>query len=245
MTSPKPPLLQLAALLGALLLAGCTSPSTTVVTGDSDVETGITVSGTGEASAPPDMAILTLGVEVSSPSVADARDRAARAASNLIDAVKRNGVQDRDIQTQAVSVSPQYDYTRPGTPGIAGYLVQNTLTVRVRDLSRLSAVIDDALAAAGDAARLNGLQFSFSDRDGLLKTARERAMADARARAETYAAAAGVRLGTVISIAETASGGPIPLAVPASGRIASDATPIETGESTVTVTVTVRYAIQP
>lgn len=234
-----------ATLVSCLLLAGCFSPDTTVYTGETAVENGITVSGTGEASAPPDMAILELGIEVASTSVADARERAARAANSLIQATKANGVQDRDIQTRSVSVSPQYDYSRPGTPTIIGYLVQNTLVVRVRDLDRLATIVDAALDAAGDAARLQGLQFTFSDPEELQKTARQRAIEDARTRAEAYAAAAGVRLGTVVAITETTSGGPVPLGIPAGGRIGADSTPIETGESTVTVTVTVRYQIEP
>lgn len=226
----------------ALLAAACTG-DTTIFTGESTADLGITVTGTGEASAPPDMATLALGIDVTAPSIAEARERAAQAANRLIASVKANGVADRDIQTRAISVEPRYDYSRPGAPVITGYAVQNILTVRVRDLDRLSKVIDGALAAAGDAARLSGLQFGFSKQDDLLKAAREAAIADARRRAETFAAAAGVRVGGVVAITETAASGPIPLGLPAGRSTADTPTPIETGESTVTVTVSVRFAI--
>ena len=190
------------------------------------------------------MAMLDLGVEVTAASVADARERAAQAASRLIASVKGNGVADRDIQTRAIAVNPQYDYSRSGPPVITGYTVQNLLAVRVRDLDRLGKVIDDALAAAGDAARLNSLQLGFSKQDDLLETARKNAVADARKRAETFAAAAGVRVGVVLAITETATSGPVPPGLPAGRSTADTATPVEIGESTVTVTVSVRFAIE-
>jgi uncharacterized protein YggE len=238
-TRRSPVLLALAAL--ALLAAACSS--ITILPGESPTDLGITVTGTGEAAAAPDMAILALGVEVAAPSVAEARERAARAASRLIASVKGNGVADRDIQTRAIAVQPQYDYSRFGPPVITGYTVQNVLTVRVRDLDRLGRVIDDALAAAGDAARLNSLQLGFSKQDDLLETARKNAVADARKRAETFAAASGVRVGAVLAITETA-GGPVPLGLPAGRSAADTATPVEVGESTVTVTVSVRFSIE-
>ena len=234
----------LAALSLVAVLATACSGDTTIVAGESTTDLGITVTGTGEAAAAPDMAMLDLGVEVTAASVTDARERAAQAASRLIASVKGNGVADRDIQTRAIAVQPQYDYSRSGPPVITGYTVQNLLAVRVRDLDRLGKVIDDALAAAGDAARLNSLQLGFSKQDDLLETARKNAVADARKRAETFAAAAGVRVGAVLAITETAASGPIPLGLPAARSTADTATPIEPGESTVTVTVSVRFAVE-
>ncbi len=232
-----------AILLLAASLAACAGGETTIITGEQPMELGITVTGTGEAAAVPDTATFDVGVEVTAPSVAQARKEAAAAASALIASVKKNGVADRDIQTRQVSVGPLYDYSPPGQPRIIGYTVANTVTVRVRNLDTLGTVIDGALAAAGDAARFNGLQFGISDREALLETARKNAIADARRRAETYAAAAGTRLGAVLAISETAVSGPVPLAAP---RVAAtgDTTPIEPGESTVSVTVTVRFALE-
>lgn len=178
-----------ATLVSCLLLAGCFSPDTTVCTGETAVENGITVSGTGEASGPPDMAILELGIDFDSTSVstsvADAFERAARADKSFIQATKAYGVQDRDIQTGFGSFSLQYDYSRPGTPTII-YLVQKTFVVRVRDLDRLSNIVGAALDAAGDAANLHlqCLQYTISHPEELEKTARQRAIEDARTRAE-------------------------------------------------------------
>lgn len=234
----------LIAVAALVLFAAACSGDTTILSGESPTDLGITVTGTGEAAAPPDMATVDLGIEVAASSVADARERAAQAAARLIASVKANGVADRDIQTRAIAVQPQYDYSRSGPPVITGYTVQNVLTVRVRDLDRLGRVIDDALAAAGDAARLNSLQLGFSKQDDLLETARKNAVTDARRRAETFAAAAGVRVGDVLAITEIAAAGPVPLGLPAGRSAADTATPVEVGESTVTVTVSVRFAIE-
>lgn len=227
----------------AVVLAACGEGDTINLPAPTAVE-GITVSGTGEAFAPPDVATLTLGIEVSAPTVAEARERAADAADRLIAAAnKANGVQDRDIQTTYIAVNPLYDYTPTGSPPrIAGYSVANILTVRVRDLDRVSAVIDDALGAAGDAARLNGIQFGIDNREALLREAREKAIADARARAETYAAAAGVRVGEVRAISEVSSPSVIVPRAPATGADARS-TPIEPGEASLSVTVTVTFAL--
>lgn len=226
----------------AVVLAACGEGDTINLPAPTAVE-GITVSGTGEAFAPPDVATLTLGIEVSAPTVAEARERAADAADRLIAAVKANGVQDRDIQTTYIAVNPLYDYTPTGSPPrITGYSVANILTVRVRDLDRVSAVIDDALGAAGDAARLNGIQFGIDNREALLREAREKAIADARARAETYAAAAGVRVGEVRSISEVSSPSVVVPRAPATGADARG-TPIEPGEASLSVTVTVTFAL--
>ncbi len=232
-------LLLLVALPALSLVAACGS-DTTVVMGEDIVEYGITVSGTGEAAATPDMATIDLGVEVTATTVAAAREGAAAAARRVIDAAKAQGVADRDLQTRTISISPVYDYSRSGTPTVTGYIAANFLVVRVRDLARLPAVIDAATAAGGDAARLQGITFGFNDEAALRKTARENAIADARQRAETYAAAAGVQLGEVISIVETSASPPVPFTRSAA---ADTATPIEPGESTVAVSVTVRFAI--
>jgi uncharacterized protein YggE len=244
--NPKPLGFVLVLLSAAVLLPACAGSGTTVVTGEGNVDHGITVTGVGEANATPDMATIDVGVEVSAGSVALAREGAASAAQRLISAAKANGVADRDIQTRSVSVSPVYDYSRQGPPTIIGYTAGNLLTLRIRDLDRLSVIIDSSIAAAGDAARLQGVQFGFADDAALRKAARENAIADARQRAETYAAAAGVRVGEVLAIAETVSTGPIPLGLPrapAAGAF-DTATPIERGESTVSVAVTVRFAFE-
>lgn len=184
------------ALLTLVLVAACSENGDTTVLPPDNGATGITVTGEGEAEAPPDTGFFAVGVAVTAPSVAEARDRAATAGSGVIGSVKANGVADRDVQTIEVNIYPNYDYTKPEAPRLTGYTMTNTVSVKVRNISSFSKVIDDALIAGGDNARLNSLSFGIEDDKALLEEARKKAMEDARGKAEELAALAGVTLGS-------------------------------------------------
>lgn len=151
----------------------------------------------------------------------------------------------RDRQTTALSVREKYDVIDRQRRAV-GYAVVNGLRVRVRDLDALGDVIDDALEAGGDAARLTGLFFDVDDGTSLGALARKRAVADAWARAETLAKAAGLKLGPVVYMTEGSGGG-----VPPTGlmktRVTIDyneVTPVSEGEIDVTVGVVIRWSIR-
>lgn len=232
----------------AFLAAACEGDTTVNVPpqGDLAATDGITVSGLGEVRTEPDTVIVNIGIEASGTTVQEARDRGAEAAVNLIDSLKANGVEDKYIQTTSVNIYPQYFYSQNEPPRITGYITNNQLAVTVRDLDAAGKVIDDGVAAAGDAARLQGISFGIDDPTPFLKEAREKAIADAKVRAETYAAAAGVKVGAILTIAESmSSGGPSPiLRAPATGADAAYETPIQPGQTTVSVSVGVRFAIE-
>lgn len=231
----------------AFIATACEGDTTVNVPplGDSSVTDGITVSGLGEVRTEPDIAIVNIGIEASGATVQEARGTGADAASKLIASVKANGVEDKDIVTTSVNIYPQYFYSQNEPPRITGYIANNQLAVTVRDLDKAGKVIDDGVAAAGDAARLQGISFGIDDPKPFLKEAREKAIADAKSRAETYAAAAGVKVGAVLSISESSgSTGPI-LRAPATGGSFDSATPIQPGETTVSTTVAIRFAIVP
>ena len=205
----------------------------------------ITVAGLGEASAAPDVAVLSLGVEVTEKSVAQARQQAAEAAAAVLDSMRKNGVADRDLRTTGLQLHPQYDYSRNNAPKIIGYLASHQLSVKVRAMDSLSQVVDGAVIAGGDAARLQGISFEVDNPAELLATARRNAIADARLRAETYAEAAGVAVGKVLAISEVEEREPAPrmmMAARAESMKMAD-TPIEPGESTISVRVTVRFGL--
>jgi uncharacterized protein YggE len=231
----------------AFIATACEGDTTVNVPpqGDSSVTDGITVSGLGEVRTEPDIAIVNIGIEASGATVQEARDTGADAASKLIASVKANGVEDKDIMTTSVNIYPQYFYSQNEPPRITGYIANNQLAVTVRDLDKAGKVIDDGVAAAGDAARLQGISFGIDDPQPFLKEAREKAIADAKSRAETYAAAAGVKVGVILSISESSgSTGPI-LRAPATGGSFDSATPIQPGETTVSASVAIRFAIVP
>jgi uncharacterized protein YggE len=207
--------------------------------------TGITVSGTGEAVVEPDTGFIDLGVQVTRKTVADAREVAARSANAVIASAKAQGVESRDIHTSSLSISPVYDYQQQGEPKITGYQVANTVTVRVRRIETLSAVVDAAAEAAGDDVRIDNVRFGRDDDGEAKRQARAAAMADATDRATQLAALAGVKMGRALAISETSSSGqPRPMFEKAAMlRAASDSTPIEAGSGAISIAVVVRFAI--
>jgi len=155
-------------------------------------------------------------------------------------ALEKLGVAEKDIQTTNFFVSPQYSNGDNNAPRrLTGYQVNNDLTVRLADVARLGPALD-ALVAAG-ANQINGVSFSIQNNKPLLEKARTDAVADARARAETYAKAAGVSLGPILSISEGGTdSAPRPMY-----RVAAMAadTRIAPGEQSVTADVTLVWEI--
>lgn len=234
------------AVLAAASLASCSGDDVTIEAGGGSAAetTGVTVTGHGEVQVKPDTGFFEVGVQVTAPTVEAARDRAAQAAEAVIASLKKNGVEDKDIQTINLNIAPQYDYSKnTSTPTIVGYIVTNTVTVKVRKLDTFSKLVDDSVSAGGNDARLQGIRFGVEDNAKALEQAREAAMKDAKAKADQLAKLGGVSLGKPRSIAETQSTNPpVKYATDAAARDGAFATPIETGTSGITVDVTVRWA---
>lgn len=223
--------------------SGCTG--TTAVTGDGQ-QSGIWVSGAGKVSVAPDTANLTLGVQVEAISLNDANRQAADAMAAVIEAVKGKGVAEKDITTSGFNISPVYEYDKEtGRNYIRGYQVSNTVSVKVRQIDATGDVIDSAVAAGGDAVRVNNIYFSIDDLSQAQDDARELALLDAKAKAEQIARVTGVSLGKVTYVAETSYGG---ARVEAPGMVNDGkegaVTPVLPGETDVTVTVQVIYSIK-
>lgn len=232
-------------LAGALLLAcsGTEAQGEPAVMAAEGWRQGISVSGHGEVRGRPDVALLTLGVSAERQTVAEAREDAGAAMQAVIDAVKRNGVADNDIQTTEFRIEPQFDY-RAGRPTLRGFRATNMVSIKVRDVDRAGDVVDGAVKAGGDLTQVQSLSFTIDDPTGLRNDARRKAMADARDKAEVLADAAGVSLGRPVSISETVSTPPPLMRYEAAPAAASDTgTPIEPGEMDVAVDVTVVYQL--
>ena len=207
----------------------------------------IHVTGNGSVTGEPDIATIYLGVSVEKKSVEAAREEAAIAMTAVIESLKTNDIAEKDIQTENFSIYPQYDYT-DNKRVLRGYRVNNTVSAKVRELESLSDIIDDAANAGGDTVVVNSLQFMIEDPTPLQAQARALAVRNAETKAQTLAEASGVTLGKPIRITETsyAAGPPIAYAEEAafSDDSARSATPIEAGELTVTVNITVVYEIE-
>ncbi len=237
----------LLALSLGLLALGCTTNNTTTILPPEQQPPGIAVSGSGSAFGEPDIAVLSLGVEAQATGVAEARSQAAEAMDAMLDALKEGGVASEDIQTTRFSVQPRYDFTERRQI-LVGFTVTNMVTAKIRNIDDTGDLIDAAIEAGGDLARINNLRFTIDDPSALEDEARLEAMAEARSKAETLAQAAGVVLGAPRSISE--DGGPVPIQFE---RIAfSDAayatelvgTSIELGELEVRVNVQLVYGLE-
>jgi hypothetical protein len=209
----------------------------------SNQQQGIWVTGQGKVSVVPDIASLSLGIEAQAATVAEAQSQAAEAMDRVMTALADNGVAEKDIKTQYYSIYPVRRWD-DGKETLIGYRVTNTVTAKIRDIDRAGAIIDAVAEAGGDLTRINGISFSVDDPSAYQEEAREKAMADAKAKAEQLAALAGVTLGKPTYISEWGIQVPYPMAVMEAAVSAPlAATPISPGEMDISLSVQVVYAI--
>jgi uncharacterized protein YggE len=206
---------------------------------------GISVIGAGIVIAQPDVARITLGVDVFDQSLAKAQATASTNMDAVVNKLKADGIAATDIHTVSFNINPQYDQQGQSQPVLRGYQVQNLVEIKTTNVGGLGPLLDDAVGSG--ATRVNGIRFEASDMAGLKSQARDQAMTDARAQADQLARDAGVTLGRPISIEVSDTGGATPvravnqnLAAPA----AAVSTPIQPGELSISTTVHVVWAIQ-
>jgi uncharacterized protein YggE len=249
--SGKTKTIAIAGMLVAPLMfvaAVCGNGNTTRIENSGDNQPhGITVAGEGKVSGKPDLALITLGVSTLRPTVAEAREAAGAALTGMIDSMKRNGVADKDIQTQQLSIYPEYDYTG-SQQTLRGFRVSNTVSAKLRNIDNTSKVVDDAVAAGGNETTIQGIAFTIDNPESLRQQAREAAVADAKEKAKTLASASGVDVGNPIVISETGGYQP-PIAYDraagaASAPEANASTPIQPGELDVVINVSVTWEIK-
>ncbi len=229
-------------LITPLLVLGCTREVISV-TPPSAEATGISVTGEGRVAVEPDQVLLTLGIESQEATVELARQRAAEAMDRVLAALKAQGVAERDIQTRRLSIAPVERADRDGRLRREGYRVTNNVLARLRTVDRAGAVVDAVAAAGGDLTRVQGIQFTIENPESAREQAREKAMVDARARAQQVARGMGVSLGPLRHFSEGAVSIPRPLTLQVREAAAAPQTPISAGEQEVVVTVSVVYAI--
>jgi uncharacterized protein YggE len=243
--------ISLASVLAIVGLVGC-SPGTTLQ-GDieginiSSQQEGIWVTGQGKVTAVPDIVALRLGVEAQEVSVAEAQTQAAEAMDRVMSALTENGVAKKDIQTQYFSIRQVTRWDRvKEEETVIGYRVTNTVTAKIRDIDKAGAIIDAVAEAGGDLARVNSIGFSIDDPSDYYEEAREKAMADAKAKAEQLAELADVTLGRPTYISTGIQVSPIVRGAVAVDEALAPApeTPISPGEMEISLTVQVGYAIQ-
>jgi len=226
----------------------------------------ISVTGEGQIYATPDIATFTYSVTATKATVADAQAAATPVSNAITDYLKSQGVSANDIQTSGYDIEPQYEYQNavcpqgtsasvsnsaspiycpPGKQTLTGYQVSQTTTVKVRDLTKAG----DLLAGVGTkgATNVSGLQFTFDDPNKPQDDARNKAIADAKSKADTLAKQLGVDLVRVTSFQESSGGYPRPIEAYATAAGSSAKAPspeISPGQNQVTDDVTITYEIK-
>ena len=211
-----------------------------------DFPAAISVSGEATVSAAPDLAQIDAGVANDARTAKDASEANNAAMGKVLLALKGAGIDEKDYQTSRLSLQPQYATTSKAAEratSIVSFRASNRVTVKIRDVTKVASVIDTLVSAGAN--DVGNISFEVTQASKLLDGAREQAIADARRKAESYAKAAGVTLGTPISIAE--GGGPVPLF---KGRVAAAPmavapAAVAPGEEMLSVTVNVSWAIKP
>ncbi len=207
----------------------------------------IEVTGEGSVELAPDMAVLSMGVVRQAKTARAAVSANSEAMAAVIAALKDGGIAADDLQTSGFAIQPQVHYPKPsrdgeqGPPSIVGYQVTNSLTVRVRDLATVGAVLDAVIALGVNTG--GGIRFTNENAASAIARARAAAVADAVAKARTLAEAAGVGLGPILQISE--QGTPRAVAMRHERQaMSADAVPIESGRNRYSVVVNMRWAIE-
>jgi hypothetical protein len=202
----------------------------------------IAVSGTGRVSGAPDQASISIGVQITAPTLAEATQQASANMTKVLDAIKAQGVDPKDIQTSQYNVNPITNYKEGQPPEITGYQVTNVVNVTVKNLDNLGKILDAGMSAGAN--YLGGVSFSIADTKALETESRTLAVKDAQQKAQTLAQAAGVKLGRVLSITEGASYNPPPM--PYGRAMAADAVapgPVQAGSLEIATNVEMRFEI--
>ena len=212
------------------------------------IQPRIVVTGEGEATVAPDMAILSLSVMREAKTAREALDANNAAMAEVIEAVKQFGIADRDVQTAGLQIMPRYNYTNKpdGTQDaeLVAYQVVNTLTVRVRDLVKTGEIIDKAVSLGVNQG--GNIVFTNDDPSATITEARKNAVAEATTRAKTLAEAAGVQLGRVLEIMDQSFGAqPMQIQAKSFDRAMMGASvPIEAGETSYRVQVNMTFELK-
>jgi uncharacterized protein YggE len=212
---------------------------------EGDLPRTITVVGEGQVSAPPDMAVVYVGVQVSEADPKVATQKAAADMKSLLAALRGEGIAEKDIQTSYYSVYVDRPYGPQGPADEAQYQVSNNVQVTIRELDKVTDILSVAVEAGAN--NINSVEFRLSDTSKLQSEARAKAVENAEATAKELAELNGLAVGEVVSVSEVIQNGPIfagQRSYAATGLGGgSEAGPISPGEVTVNVQLQITYAI--
>jgi uncharacterized protein YggE len=209
----------------------------------------ISLTGTGNVSIAPDMAVISFGVVKEAKTARAALDENNKAMASILKAMEDKGIDKKDLQTSGFNIQPKYFYPKRKSngeqpaPEITGYRVANNITIRIREIENAGEILDLSVTLGINSG--GNIQFTNSDTTAVLKEARIKAVEDALEKAQTLAKAAGVELGDILNISEnTSRPRPVGIAQARSLRVQEDAAvPIASGENNYSVTVQMSWEI--
>ncbi len=214
----------------------------------------LSLSADGDSTRTPDLAVFSAGVNSQAKTAGAALTANAADMNKVVAALKAAGIAERDIQTSNLSLNPIYQPQRslpdgtidPPQPKVIGYQVNNTVTVKQRNIAQFGRVIDTLVSAGAN--QVSGPSFQMDKPDAALDEARTEAMRKARARAQLYASAAGLKVVRILSITE--GGGYVPQPQPMYAKVAMSAmdsapSPVAAGEISLNANVTVLFELAP
>jgi hypothetical protein len=204
----------------------------------------LNIVGNAEVHAAPDAVMVMTGVLTEADTAAAALKANSATLAKVLDVIRSAGVEAKDLQTSGLSLAPRYQLDKLSSGDrqrIIGYTAVNEISVRVRDLAKVGDLLDKATAAGAN--RIDGIDFIISNQEGLLEEARQKAVADAKGKADLYARAAGFTLGKVMSLTEEPVSSPRPMARAMVASGAAAPVPVEAGEMTLSVRVRVVWSL--
>lgn len=239
-----------AAALAALLASTAAAPTALAQAAPPAADTmfratTLNLAAYGETQVKPDMATITLGVMTQARTAQAAMQANAQRMTQVVEALRRAGVAERDIQTSGINLNPQYAYEPNVAPRLTGYQASNQVTIIVRDLARLGQAVDATVTAGAN--QVHGIAFGLNDPTAAENAAREAAVRALAAKAELYARATGHRVARLVTLSEGTASYPVPppmpMAVMAASRMEKADTVVSAGELKVRVDITGLYEV--
>ena len=229
-------------ILAIFLLA-----STNRVVNTATTTNTVSFNGEGKVVAKPDIAKVSLSIVTDALTSKTAQDENSKKSKAVTDYLKKQNIDDKDIKTTGYNIYPQYKYPQyGGQPTVTGYQVNQSMEVRIRDLDKVSDILDGVVSAGAN--QVNQFGFEIDDPEELQAEARKKAIDDAKKKADELEDELGIDLGKIVNFSENTGGYPIPIYMKAEingrGGMGGDGPTVPTGENEIVVNVTITYQIK-
>jgi hypothetical protein len=229
-----------------VLLAVWLGQSISRTSEEGNVSDTFSVSGTGKVTVAPDIAVVDATISIERATAAAAQDEANIKSNSVVEYLKNAGIDSKDIKTSGYSLQPQYDWT-DGRTRIRAYQVRQSITVKIRDMDKTNTVVDGIVDAGAN--EVGQIRFEIDEPEKLKAEAREKAIADAKAKADELADQLGIHFGKIVAFNESGDYPPIYYGRAEAMTLKADAAvavppALPAGENEISVSVTITYQIR-